>query len=229
MEFSQEKLSQILSDHGANLIGFAFLSRMLAPEEKFGVSVAVKLPKEIVSAIEDGPNRDYFDIYHSMNTKLNEIILAGVEYIQGCGFHATAQTTDVVKEFGVYRTEMPHKTVATKSGLGWIGKSALLVTEQFGPAVRISSILTDAPLQTGTPIETSKCGNCMVCTKACPAEAISGREWNVNLDRDDFFDVLKCRKKAREIAAEAVHEEITLCGKCIAVCPYTKRYVSSQE
>ena len=227
MRFDQSELREILMDSGADLSGFADLSKMSGPEEKYGVSVAVKLSPEVIGSIAAGPNRVYFDLYHEANRKLNRIVLAGAEYIRECGYHALAQTTDSVKEFGNYRTRMPHKTVAVNAGLGWIGKSALFVTENYGSAVRLSSILTDAPLETDQPVTRSRCGNCMICTNACPGKAISGIEWNSNLDRDQFFDPLACRKKARELAAEAIHEEITLCGKCIAVCPFTKKYLKT--
>lgn len=228
MESLQNGLSRVLSEHGADLIGYADLSGMLPAEESYGVSVAVKLPREVIASIHDGPNRAYFETYHERNAKLNEIVSAGAEYIREHGYRAFAQTTDAVREIGVYRTRMPHKTVAVRAGLGWIGKSALLVTEAFGSAVRISSILTDAPLRTGTPVTQSRCGKCMICSRACPGKAIRGREWSPGLDREELFDPLKCRKRARELAAEAIHEEITLCGRCIEVCPYTKGYLEGK-
>lgn len=119
---------------------------------------------------------------------------------------------------------MPHKTVAVMAGLGWIGKSALFITEEYGSAVRLTSVLTDAPVDYNKSIIWSKCGGCMLCYEACPGKAISGREWSPDIDRDDFFDAMACRKKAREIAANTLNKKITLCGKCIEVCPYTKKY-----
>lgn len=225
MHFDQNELKSILAGNGADLIGFADLSAFLNPEEKCGISVAVKLPREIAASIAEGPNRDYFDQYHELNDILYRIVTQGAEYIRSFGFYADAQTTDSVVEYGTYRTRMPHKTVAVHAGLGWIGKSALFVTEEYGSAVRLSSILTGAPLTPGNPVTVSRCGNCLVCTNSCPGKAIKGTNWQPDLDRDSFFDSLACRKKAREIAAEAIHEEITLCGRCIAVCPFTKRYI----
>lgn len=125
---------------------------------------------------------------------------------------------------------MPHKTVAVHAGLGWIGKSALFLTEKYGSAVRLKSVLTNAPLECeeGAILE-SKCNNCTLCADACPGKAISGHIWNLELDRDDYFDAMACRKKAREIAAKTLDREITLCGKCIEVCPYTKKYTWATE
>jgi epoxyqueuosine reductase QueG len=119
---------------------------------------------------------------------------------------------------------MPHKTVAVNSGLGWIGKSALFITEEYGSVIRLTSVLTDAPLEYNKATIKSKCGGCMICTQACPGKAISGRAWSPELDRDEFFDAVACRKAAREIAAKSIQKKITLCGKCIEVCPYTRKY-----
>lgn len=226
MYFDQNELKRLLSDEGADLVGFADLSEMLRPEESYGISVAVKLPREIARSIMTGPTRAYFNQYHELNGVLDRLVTKGAEYIRSCGYHAEAQTTDSVVEYGTYMTRMPHKTVAVRAGLGWIGKSALFVTEEYGSAVRLSSILTDAPITPGEPITVSKCGNCMTCTNICPGKAIRGTNWHPDLDRDSFFDALACRKKAREIAAETIHEEITLCGKCIAVCPRTQKYAN---
>ena len=97
-----------------------------------------------------------------------------------------------------YNTTLPHKTVATRAGISWIGKSALLVTNEYGSALRLSSILTDAPLSISHPINKSRCGDCMICTNACPADVVSGKLWEVGLYCDEFFDPVKCRMMAIE-------------------------------
>jgi len=75
------------------------------------------------------------------------------------------------------------------------------------------------------PINKSRCGDCMVCPDACPGHAVSGKSWEVGIYRDEFFDPVKCRKTARDRARQGFGGEITICGKCIAVCPYTRRYL----
>jgi epoxyqueuosine reductase QueG len=101
----------------------------------------------------------------------------------------------------------------------------MLATERFGTAVWFSAILTDAPLDCAEPINESKCGCCTACTDACPANAISGKLWNVGIDRDDFFDAAKCAAVAKKRAKSLLGVDYSLCGRCIAVCPKTKRYL----
>ncbi len=219
------ELKKILCDQGASLVGFADLHTVLQGKMTVGVSVAVAIPFNVIQAIENGPTMDYYNEYYRINHLLNQIVLAGEQFLIEKGYQAFAQTTDAVVESDDYRTALPHKTVATRAGLGWIGKCALLVTKEYGSAVRLSSLITNAPLEYATPVNESQCGSCMACSKACPGKAVSGKLWNVNMDRSEFFNPLACRKAARKLAAAHINKEITLCGKCIQVCPFTQKYL----
>jgi len=237
------ELEQILLDNGASMVGFAKIDRFYGnvdpsglgsedsvsgliniPHYPVGISIILAHPKDVIKNINNAPTMDYYNAYHRLNSKLDELAILCAEFIKEQGYNAYPQTVQSIKEYGTFRTIMPHKTVAVHAGLGWIGKSALFITEKYGSAIRLTSVLTDAPLEYNKQIINSKCGGCMLCTNACPGKAISGQEWSPELDRDEIFDAMACRKTAREIAAKAIEKEITLCGKCIEVCPYTKKY-----
>jgi epoxyqueuosine reductase QueG len=223
-------ISDELLCHGADLVGFGDITEL--PQEvrsslPVGVCVAVKYPKEVIRGISELPTKEYYDNYNRLNDKLDMLVTLGASALQTLGYQAVAQTREYVGSYeNNFTTVLPHKTVATRAGIGWIGKSALLVTKQYGSMVRISSILTDAPLKTAKPINSSKCGSCMVCTNACPAHAVSGKEWDVGMAREEFFDAASCSKTARERAMQGTGIEVTICGKCIEVCPYTQRYLT---
>jgi len=68
--------------------------------------------------------------------------------------------------------EINHKTVAAIAGLGGIGLSRLLVTPEFGPFVRLGTIITDAVLSPDQPLSENPCDLCGLCKDACPAKAI---------------------------------------------------------
>ncbi|GHU71300.1 iron-sulfur cluster-binding protein [Clostridia bacterium] len=219
-----------LTHLGADLIGFGDITEL--PSEvrhglPVGISIGVSMPCETVRDISEAPTLEYWGYYHSGQKALDDISETGAEYIRSLGYSAVAMTKPNIKFVGARRTELPHKTIATRAGLGWIGKSCMLATEQYGTAVWFASILSDAPLQTAMPINESKCGSCAVCKDACPAQAISGKLWNVGLDREDFFDHDKCAVIARQRANEIIGVDYPLCGKCIAVCPRTRRYLAA--
>ena len=124
-----------------------------------------------------------------------------------------------------YRTRLPFKTLATRSGLGWIGKSACLVTKEYGNAIRLNGVLTDMPLAVGTPVNESFCGKCEECVRHCPGHAVKGNLWSLHMDRDDLLDAFGCKKAVVE-RGKVFNVTDGTCGICISVCPWTKRYIS---
>ncbi len=221
------ELTEILKKKGAALAGAGDMSGIPDCGYPSGVAVAVPLPKHVIRDLQSAPTKEYYDLYYELNAKLNEIVLAGEAFLKEKGFQALAQTTDRGQVNGENRSKLPHKTVATRAGLGWIGKNCLLVTPGFGSAVRISSLLTDAPLEYGTPVLKSRCGGCSRCVKECPAQALQGTLWEAGMERERIVDVKKCYKKQVEIMTKATGIETDLCGKCFAMCVYTERYLRS--
>lgn len=227
MTLSEEIKAKLL-ERGASIVGFADLS--VIPEKdrsgfKNGIILGIAVRPEVIRGIGDGPTMEYYNEYNRINKLLNEIGEYTENLLKEKGFGALAKTQKVVvADESTWRTELPHKTVATRAGIGWIGKSALLVTEEFGSAVRITSVLTNAELETGQPIKESKCGTCNACKEVCPAGAVSGELWDVSKDRDQFYNAFDCRKKARERSAK-IGLEVTLCRLCILHCPWTQAYL----
>lgn len=114
---------------------------------------------------------------------------------------------------------IPHKTVATRAGLGWIGKNALLITLQFGACVRLASVLTQAPVPTALPVVAGRCGRCERCVSACPAHALQGAAWRAGLPREALVDIWACQQKAEALLWQRATQRDSVCGICVAVCP----------
>jgi epoxyqueuosine reductase QueG len=122
-------------------------------------------------------------------------------------------------------TILPHKTSATLSGLGWIGKCNLLVTNEFGSGIRLSTVLTDMRLKVGEPRIQSKCGDCTICYQLCPAKAVTGKNWIQGMKREEIYDAYACKMKAKELSGR-VGAKHTICGICITNCPWTLKYIN---
>ena len=230
MKTLNKEIKENLLYKGAAIVGFANLSEFPAEirnSYRYGISIAVELnPKSVVN-IGKGSNLEYYEDYKRANTLLNQLAENCAELLKTKGFDALAKTQNVViTDENTKRTKLPHKTVATKAGIGWIGKCALLITEQYGSAIRITSVLTNAKLDVGIPITESKCGKCEDCKKICPAGAVSGKQWHAGMDRDDFFKAMDCNDKIHERGKLIGRTEVT-CGLCILVCPRTQQHLKN--
>ena len=229
MSLLKNELFCHLTEKGAKLMGVADLTGIVNGDMQIGISVAVPVPKHIVYDLQTSPTKEYYDAYYSLNAQLDEIVTSGAELLTEQGYHALANTTKVVKANEDWRTPLPHKTVATRAGLGWIGKNCLLVTPEYGSAVRLSSLLTNAPLPHDLPVTESHCGDCAVCVKRCPAGALTGVTWMPETKREELFHKEDCKKTQIQRMKQATGIETDLCGLCFAVCPYTERYIKEGQ
>ena len=129
------ELKAILLHNGADLVGIGDLTQLPSDQRggmPFGVSVAVKYPREIIRGISELPTPEYKQWYDSLNEKLDRIVEVGAEFLVGRGYRARAKSRAQVGGYGDdCLTLLPHKTVATRAGLGWVGKCALLVTDHI--------------------------------------------------------------------------------------------------
>lgn len=128
-----------------------------------------------------------------------------------------------------------HKTAVTCSGLGWVGRSGLVINPEHGPRVSWATVLTDAPLPVDPPVREERCGGCRLCVEHCPSGALTGRRWSLAEPFVDLVDRRRCR--SHKAARRAVDERPN-CGLCITVCPWgrgdrrpdpTTRHAEDQE
>jgi len=111
-----------------------------------------------------------------------------------------------------------HKLGAHLAGLGWIGKSCLLVTPEMGPRVRWATVLTDASLsETGQRMDQG-CGDCVECVEVCPVKAFTGKPFREQEPREARYDARKCDRYFARMREEDA--ELAVCGLCLYVCPY---------
>jgi epoxyqueuosine reductase len=223
-----DELKTFMLENGASLVGFADLKEIDSKAHDgfpYGISIAVALNPRIMSAIKEGPTRAYYDEYVRVNDKLDNLGQAAAAWLKEKGFQAQACPATFEEDKANLAAKLPHKTVATRAGLGWIGKCALLVTKKYGSALRLNTVLTDAPLNAGKPVNDSLCGHCTHCIDACPARAHTGEIWRAGMPREALYDANKCRDMARGLSKKSFGEAISICGLCIVACPWTKKYL----
>jgi epoxyqueuosine reductase QueG len=227
-EDNYRALKEIAYREGMALFGVANLQDVeseyftvedLVRDLRFAISLGYRLSDKVVEGISDRPTRRYFYHYRHVNLLLDQTALKLASYIQAHGFSALPIPASVITDWKEIRGEISHKALAYHAGLGWIGRSTLLVNPWFGSRIRLVSILTNIPLPIDKPIRFG-CGDCMECVKACPCSAIG--------EQSRGFDVGKCLEKLREFARLQSFGTQYICGICLRVC-IGKRKISANS
>ncbi|NQT27386.1 hypothetical protein HQ585_18680 [candidate division KSB1 bacterium] len=142
-------IENLIPDKDTYILGYADMGDLLQPNHdyRYAISIAKELDDEIIDSIENGPNEAYYHLYHSTNNDLNTVINNISSKLNELNIeNEPVKATIIESELNTdYREELryhtSHKMIATRAGLGWIGKTDLLITTRFGPRVRLASIL----------------------------------------------------------------------------------------
>ena len=181
-EQNTKEIEKYLKSQGAELVGFASLKNIKNVPKEYPNSIIIAIPveKDVLKTIYTDDQTQYVQSMKKLSNTLDEIILKGEKYIKNImGYNALALSRERVRgELKDLSTKIPHKTTGTRSGLGWIGRCALLINPTYGASLRLSTILTNMPIETGTPIDDSKCDDCTEC-------------------QDDYGDIPSCFHKRK--------------------------------
>lgn len=111
---------------------------------------------------------------------------------------------------------VPH---AIDAGLGEQGRHNYLITENYGPRVRLASVTTDLELIENHPIDMGVqdfCQNCRLCESNCPPQAIPGERREIRGYRRWAHHGEKCFLFWVSAA------NTFTCSQCLKVCPWNK-------
>ncbi len=184
------------------------------------VSIAVRLPAAVFDGIVDRPTPVYCTVYQTANRILDEIAFRSANMLQDDGFEALPIAASQVLDDKNWYGAISHKAVGRMAGLGWQGKSLLLVSPQYGPRIRLVTVLTNAELDIDGPIS-NRCGKCTLCRDACPVEAIKGVGTKEGYEsRNEALHFSRCAEKLVGEFSKLANIGAPICGICIKVCPY---------
>lgn len=187
------------------------------------ISLGIRLIDDILDQLSHHQDlvtiASYRGVYDAANQTLDKAALMVAKKIQKSGYRAYPIPASSMLNNDNIEAVFSHKVAANLAGLGWIGKNCLLITQQYGPRLRLASVLTDAPLETGSMIPNG-CGKCTRCVDICPSKALTGAAFSPDEPRDVRFNALKCDKYTTD--RMQVFGNVN-CGLCVHICPYGLR------
>lgn len=231
----QEELNKIARDNGVYYFGVSDLSSardFIADQGgdeltayPYAISLGIKLIDPIVNKLPHRKERSAalnyrHHAYNVINSRLDLISSVLSSHVQERGYRVLPLPAAERMDDERICAQFSHKLAAHLAGLGWIGKSCLLITPENGPRVRWTTILTDAPLiPTGNKMD-SRCGTCNECVRICPVQAFTGRNFVESESREHRYDARKCDSYFNWMKNNG---QIPVCGLCLYVCPYGRK------
>jgi epoxyqueuosine reductase QueG len=230
---------------GVDVIGFApverweeygetgsqYFPQSIWPDTKTAIVLGVQI---FLPMLETTPSIVYSELYNTTNRILDETAYKLANSLSRLGQKAFFFPRDGYGDISVLvknpNAALSHVLAGKYAGLGTIGYNHTLLTKEFGPRVRLVSVLTDAIIPPDPVIEKDLCVKCEVCKDCCPTSAFTTTE-NLIAHMD--------RKKCAEYHAKLKGDYRYPCGVCIKVCPIgddrkiyghnTKKYLLEKE
>jgi epoxyqueuosine reductase QueG len=192
-----KQIEAFLKDRGAMHVGFATLDTLaggppsvdisyLLPEARSAISFALPLDREIIRkylAKEEWFEAEEDDL--AVNKKSAELGQELARWLEAKGYKAFAPK----ETNNIYRTEVKgwkkemypdisHRYIAVRSGVGAFGWSGNVGIKDWGTAIILNTVVTNAELESTDPIppEDSFCTECKRCVLACTAQFFDAKE-----------------------------------------------------
>jgi ferredoxin len=223
---ASEKLKGIAKSSGAVLVRagplnpawiYSHIGRSRQGCQDYGTPINLAHNNAIVVAIpldramvDSAPHAPCMVEVWSKYIRLASIVIMLAQYVRSLGYHARAHH--------VWNYQALMVPIAVDAGLGELARNGILITEQYGNAIKIAAVTTDMPLAHDKPVDIGIdefCHKCTICAKNCPVGAITLG------DKEIIRGVYKF--KLNESACYSYFRYAgTDCGICMSVCPWTR-------
>jgi epoxyqueuosine reductase QueG len=165
----------------------------------------------------------YQQHYAKVNALLDDIGIRVAQILQRAGGRALPIPASQALDTTLWLSYISHKGVAVAAGIGWQGKSLLLVNRDHGPRVRLVTILTDLPLEPDQPVK-NLCADCTACVEACPVQAIKDVNTTFHYsEREEALHLDRCAARVLENKDTLAFIDSAICGVCVRACPFGHR------
>ncbi|MCZ7385170.1 MAG: 4Fe-4S binding protein [Candidatus Methanoperedens sp.] len=236
-ESLKKEILRLCRNLGIPMVGFAPVDRWEHPPKELPNSLSPWIPEEFwpqsiypeaktviviglpvsLPIVETAPSIYYHELYKTVNSMLDSKAYEISNYLNEKGFGAIYMPRDAYGDIKILIDKpfafFSHKHAAYLAGLGSFGHNNVLLTPEYGPRVRFTSIFTTAKIK-GDRIKTKDlCIHCLLCVKNCPVGAIP---------KTGDFPPPVDKKLCAIRSAELRDEYKSPCGICIKVCPVGK-------
>lgn len=211
-EVSTQNLKTFVRNPGIDLVGIADLHRFEGMPTASKTFMTIFLKNFHYAIVLDaqlnklGKNATGSQVSLFMEKEAIEVLA----YLEGRGkpglIVQTEDEFETVKRMGLIFL----KVLAKGAGLGWQGRSLLIINPEYGPVHRWIAVLTNLSLQADEPIP-NLCGECSLRIDKCPRGALTLVLFNDHPEhREDVLNIQVCLVDAG-------------CKGCLVVCAWARK------
>ena len=175
------------------------LSYNYYPEYKLNIENNFKISKYAYG-------EDYHEVIKDI---LREMIVELQEEIGEFGFRVFTDSAPILE-----------RAWARKSGIGWVGKNANLITKKHGSFFFLCEIICDLELEEDGAT-TDHCGKCTKCIDACPTQAIVG-DRVIDGSKCISYATIELKSQIPDFFEGKMDDWIFGCDVCQDVCPWNR-------
>jgi reductive dehalogenase len=185
----------------------------ITEDYRYAVAMAIEMDYDFIQTAPTGGSAAATGLGYSKMAFVAGLL---AQFIRGLGYQAIPCGNDTALSI----------PIAVEAGLGELGRNGLLITEKFGPRVRICKVFTDLPL---VPDEVqflgveAFCRTCLKCAALCPSRAISfGERTTAAPTMSNNPGVLKWPINPEQCFKYWLANGVD-CATCIRVCPFNQK------
>ncbi|WOC51238.1 epoxyqueuosine reductase [Bergeyella porcorum] len=194
--------------------------QLLVEGSKSVISLAYNyFPKENINTLDNFKISKYAyaqDYHEVIKEILREMVAELQEEIGEFQFRIFVDSAPVLE-----------RSWARKSGIGWVGKNANLITKQRGSFFFLAEIICDLVLDTDTPVA-DHCGRCRKCIDACPTGAIVS-EKIIDGSKCISYATIELKNEIPDSFKNKMEDWMFGCDICQDVCPWNRFSTPHQQ
>ena len=186
--------------------------RLLLPEARSICVLAVPMELRFESSAYEVASYAWYRDYHESITAMAEELLRGLSLAEPFAYRVCVDSAPILE-----------RSLAVRAGLGWIGKSSMFISPQFGSALFLAEILLSLELPPDEPYEKDGCGSCLRCVESCPNGCIDPGSRTILASRCAAYLTIEHKGEFTEEQSRLVGTHFFGCDECLRACPWNRR------